>query len=82
MGRLEWGRRGWSWVQRGSSQVVGVGEVRRVMGGWGQRGWSWGLRNLGQVGIREVWGRGGGGGLGKLGLGELGSEGLRSGDWG
>ena len=29
------GWRGWSWVQRGSSQGVGVGEVRGVRGSKG-----------------------------------------------
>ena len=67
VGGSGWGRRGWSWVRRGSSQGVGVGEVRGFGGlgskeleseefGSGGLGSGVGFERLevGGVGIREV----------------------------
>ena len=64
---MEWGRKGWSWVRRGLSQKVGVGEVRGVrevevegLGEFGSRvglklgnseGWGIGVKGVGVGGI-------------------------------
>ena len=83
MGRLEWGQRGWNWVQRVSSQGVGVGEVKGV-GGYGSE--EFGSRGrveikVGGVGVAELMS-----GVGfevrevGVGYGRLGSGGWRS--WG
>ena len=59
-GGLEWGRRGWSWIRRGSSQGVGVKDIRGV-GGLGSKELgseefgSRGRIEIGEVGGVGVW---------------------------
>ena len=83
VGRGSWGRRGWSWVRRGSSQGVWVEEVRGVgvdkvgvgIGGVWVKGSSWDRRGrsvgLGS-GVRfRKSGLGGGGQVGGIGITEV-----------
>ena len=68
LGRGGWGRREWCWVQRGSSQGVGVEEVRGV-GGAGVKGVMDGAEGVWVKESRrsEGFGCGSGVGFGKLG---------------
>ena len=43
--RLKLGRKGWSWVRRGSSQGLGS-KWSEELEGWCRSGWSWGRRSL------------------------------------
>ena len=66
-----WGRRGWSWIRRGSSQEVGVKEVRGV-GGLGSKG----LEEFGSgrpEGLGSGLGSGGWGVGSEVWVGEVGS---------